>query len=136
MGGVFFFFLFVSTLSLEFHFMKYLDTAATANRYIHGFVDQHFDEPPTESELVEFAARCINYGIRIAPRAVHNTVRERALKRAVQDLPVEINLEDRTSESGRPFKELVTRRLMRAADHIQGRRLPAPRHCADESAGR
>ena len=86
---------------------RYMDTAAEANKLAQDLlVLIHDHDQPKAAELI---ARLYNLGIRTAPRAVQSTVRYNAVKRAVQDLPVRVSMEQRTDErTRRTYNVLVT----------------------------
>lgn len=86
---------------------RYMDTAAEANKVAQDLLSIcPNDAKPKAAELI---ARLYNLGIRTAPRAVQSTVRYNAVKRAVQDLPVRVSMEQRTDErTHRTYNVLIT----------------------------
>lgn len=103
---------------------KYLEVAAEANavaKDLMAFIQDVSDGagPLTEKEKGEVAeklARLVNLGIRCSPRGVQHTVRLNAVRRAVQDLPVRVSMEERKDErTGRTYNVLVTQPVGGAA---------------------
>lgn len=96
---------------------RYMDTAAEANRVAHDLLGLFDEINSVDKDYVlnikaaasELIARLYNLGIRTAPRAVQSTVRYNAVKRAVQDLPVKVSMEQRTDErTHRTYNVLIT----------------------------
>lgn len=94
---------------------RYLEVAAEANKVAKELMQVigNCDRGPLSQEdygrIAELIARLVNYGIRCSPRAVMGTVRLNAVKRAVQDLPVKVWMEERKDEhTGRTYKVLCT----------------------------
>ena len=90
---------------------RYMEIAAEANKVakdLMDLVELHHD-PIISARAAELVARLYNLGIRTAPRAVQSTVRYNAVKRAVQDLPVKISMEQKVDErTKRTYNVLVT----------------------------
>ncbi len=86
---------------------RYMETAAQANGVAQELLTlTHNIDQPRAAELI---ARLSNLGIRTAPRAVQSTVRLNAVRRAVQDLPVKVSMEQRTDErTKRTYNALIT----------------------------
>lgn len=86
---------------------RYMDTAAEANKVAQDLLNcVTSDYRPQAAELI---ARLYNLGIRTAPRAVQSTVRFNAVRRAVQDLPVKVSMEQRLDErTKRTYNVLIT----------------------------
>lgn len=60
-------------------------------------------------KIAELIARLYNLGIRTVPRTVQSTVRFSTVKRAVQDPPVKVSMEQRKDEkTHRTYNVLVT----------------------------
>ncbi len=86
---------------------RYMEIAAEANKVAQDLLCLvHDHDQPKAAELI---ARLYNLGIRTAPRPVQSTVRLNAVKRAVQDLPVKVNMERRLDErTKREYNVLIT----------------------------
>lgn len=87
---------------------RYMERAAEANKVAQELLEGILceEDKPHAAELI---ARLYNLGIRTAPRAVQSTVRYNAVKRAVQDLPVKVSMEQRVDEqTKRTYNALVT----------------------------
>lgn len=97
---------------------KYMQTAAEANEVakrlmeaVKGPLGEKADEATTSyGQVAEMIARLVNYGVRCSPRGVQSTVRLNAVRRAVQDLPVEVSMQQKKDErTGRTYNVLVTK---------------------------
>lgn len=86
---------------------RYMETAAQANKVAQDLLQMiSNDDKPQAAELI---ARLYNLGIRTAPRAVQSTVRFNAVRRAVQDLPVKVSMEQKTDpKTHRIYNVLIT----------------------------
>ena len=86
---------------------RYMEVAAEANAVAKALLNLVPDvEKPIAAEMI---ARLVNLGVRCSPRGVQHTVRLNAVKRAVQDLPVKVTMEERTDEkTKRTYNVLVT----------------------------
>lgn len=86
---------------------RYMVIAAEANKVAQDLLNcTHNEDKPKVAELI---ARLYNLGIRTAPRAVQSTVRYNAVKRAVQDLPVKVDMQQKVDErTKRTYNVLVT----------------------------
>ncbi len=92
---------------------RYLEVAAQANVVAKQLMELVPDVDNNKARAAELVARLVNFGVRCAPRAVHGTVRLNAVKRAVQDLPVRVSMEEKKDErTGRTYKVLVTQQLV------------------------
>ncbi len=90
---------------------RYLEVAAEANavaKRLMEFIHEETDRP----KVAELIARLVNFGIRCSPRGVQHTVRFNAVRRAVMDLPVHVNMVEKQDErTGRTYNALVTKPL-------------------------
>jgi hypothetical protein len=89
---------------------RYLETAAQANEVAKVLLEMvPIDQRPQAAEMV---ARLVNLGVRCSPRGVQHTVRLNAVRRAVQDMPVKVTMEERTdANTGRKYNALITEPL-------------------------
>lgn len=96
---------------------RYMDTAAQANVVAKRLVEMVPDED--KPKVAEMIAQLVNLGVRCSPRAVMGTVRLNAVRRAVQDLPVEVSMEKRKDpKTLRDYNLLVTKQVV--AGHLNG----------------
>lgn len=93
---------------------KYLEVAAEANvvaKNLMKLVREVIGNPlpeEVEGRIAEMVARLVNLGIRCSPRGVQHTIRLNAVRRAVQDLPVKVSMEERKDDcTGRVYNALV-----------------------------
>lgn len=98
---------------------KYLEVAAEANVVAKQLMEVVERATPSEVEhgrAAELIARLVNLGIRVSPRGVQHTVRLNAVRRAMQDLPVKVSMEERRDErTGRTYNVLITQPIGGAA---------------------
>lgn len=90
---------------------RYMETAAEANKVAQELLDMVMDEVGDKGKgmAAELIARLYNLGIRTAPRAVQSSVRYNAVKRAVQDLPVKVDMQQRKDpKTLRTYNVLIT----------------------------
>lgn len=73
---------------------RYLEVAADANKTARALMELIPQE--RQKDAAAMIAHLVNYGIRCAPRAVHSTVRLRAVERAVYGLPVRVDMIQKT----------------------------------------
>lgn len=86
---------------------RYLDVAAEANLTAKALIELVPED--RRDVAAQSIARLVNYGLRCAPRAVQSTVRLNAVKRAVQGLPVKVEMRQKTDpKTGRTYNVLLT----------------------------
>lgn len=77
---------------------RYLDVAAQANETAKRLMRMTDEKDwPAVAEMI---ARLVNYGIRCNPRPAQSTVRLNAVKRAVQDMPVRVEMVTKEGDRG------------------------------------